>query len=134
MHMIQSFRKFFFTLYEQRRLRNWFYTLAFAIFVPTGFRFAILAWEYGDWFDKPLAVLAGLLIGITAAVTLLRIWTVAPRLTVDAKAGSAPEETAAPHASASQIYAAAKLQAAHNRQIARGAAALGPAHRWPFEH
>jgi uncharacterized membrane protein YedE/YeeE len=132
--MIQSFRKFFFTLYEQRRLRNWFYTLAFAIFVPTGFRFAVLAWEFGDWFDKPLAVLAGLLIGITAAVTLLRIWTVAPRLTVDTKAGAASEETAAPNASASQIYAAAKLQAAHNRQIARGAAALGPAHRWPFEH
>jgi len=132
--MIRSFRQFSFTLYEQRRLRNWFYTLAFAIFVPTGFRFAILAWEYGDWFDKPLALLAGFLIGITAVVTLLRIWAVAPQRTVDAEAGIAPEETAAPHASASQFYAAAKLQAAHNRQIARGASALGPAHRWPFEH
>jgi hypothetical protein len=56
--MVQLVPKLLFTLYEQRHLRNWFYTVAFAIFVPTGFRFAILAWEYGDWFDKPLSILA----------------------------------------------------------------------------
>jgi hypothetical protein len=119
-----------FTLYEQRRLRNWFYTVAFAIFVPTGFRFAILAWEYGDWFDKPLSIVAGLLIGITAAVTLVRVWTVAPSQTSESKA--AKEEVAPPIAS--QLCDAGKQQAAHNREIARGAAALGSTHRWPFEH
>jgi hypothetical protein len=83
--MTQPLRNFIFTLYEQRGLRNWFYTVAFAIFVPTGFRFAILAWEYGDWFDKPLSIVAGLLIGMTSAVTLVRVWTVPPSQTFEAK-------------------------------------------------
>lgn len=83
--MTQPFQKLVFTFYEQSRLRNWFYTLAFAIFVPTGFRFAILAWEHGDWIDKPLSILAGLAIGVTAAVTLLRVWAVPA--TADSEAG-----------------------------------------------
>ena len=131
--MDQPFHNFVFTLYEQRRLRNWFYSLAFAIFVPTGLRFAILAWEYGDWWDKPLSILAGSLIGVIAVVTLLRIWTVPPRQTVDAK-GPEPVDNATSQPSASQIHAAAKLQAARNREIARDAAALGSTRRWPFEH
>ena len=131
--MGRPLQDFVFTLYERRQLRNWFYTLAFAIFVPTGFRFAILAWEYGDWFDKPLSIFAGFLIGITSIVTLLRIWTVPPRQTVDAKRWE-PVDNAASQPDASQIYAAAKLQAARNREIARGGAALGSTHRWPFEH
>jgi hypothetical protein len=74
--MSQPLHTFVFTFYEQRRLRNWFYIFAFAIFVPTRLRFARLAWEYGDWFDKPLSILAGALIRITTLVMLLRIWTV----------------------------------------------------------
>src|SRR5579863_8723641 len=115
--MTQPFQTFVFTLYEQRRLRNWFYTLAFAIFVPTGFRFATLAWEYGDWFDKPLSILAGFLIGITAVVTLLRIWTVPPQQTMEATVETEAVETDASPPSTSQIYAAAKRQAAQNREV-----------------
>jgi hypothetical protein len=125
--MIQRFRTFVFGLYEQPRIRNWFYTIAFAIFVPTGFRFATLAWEYGDWFDKPLAVIAGAFIGLTAVVTLLRVWQVEPRKTV---AVIAPE---VPHAteiiSRTNILKSAKWQAARNRQIARDAASLGSTRR-----
>ena len=73
---------FVFRLYERRLLRNWFYTIAFAIFVPVGYRFADLAWRYGEWFDKPLAVIAGLLIGIATVVTLMRIWRVPPKQVV----------------------------------------------------
>ena len=129
--MTQPFQTFVFTLYEQRRLRNWFYTLAFAIFVPTGFRFAILAWQYGDWFDKPLSIFAGLVIGITAVVTLLRVWTVPPRQTAATEAGMEITEAAIPIAS--EIHEASRRQAALNREAARGAAALGSTHGWPFQ-
>jgi hypothetical protein len=132
--MSQPFHTFVFTFYEQRPLRNWFFTLAFAIFVPTGFRFATLAWEYGDWFDKPLSILAGILIGITTVVTLLRIWTVPPQQTVEVTVKSEIVKTDASPPSASQIYAAARRQAAQNREVSRGAAALGSTHGWPFEH
>lgn len=132
--MSPSFHNVVFLFYEQRRLRNWFYTLAFAIFVPTGFRFATLAWEYGDWFDKPLSIFAGLLIGVITVVTLLRIWSVPPLQTIEAKAGMEPAKADAPPPSASQIYAAARQQAAQNREVSRGAAALGSTHGWPFEH
>ncbi len=130
--MTQPFQKAVFTLYEQQRLRNWFYTLAFAIFVPTGCRFAILAWEYGDWFDKPLSLFAGALIGITAVVTLLRVWAVPPSPTVTA-AIEEPGDQAEAHATASEICDAAKHHAAHSREIAKGAAALGSTHHWPFD-
>jgi hypothetical protein len=129
--MTQSLQAFVFTLYEQRRLRNWFYTLAFAIFVPTGFRFAVLAWQYGDWFDKPLSIFAGLVIGITAVVTLLRVWTVPPRQTAATEAEMEITE-AVPPPIASEIHEASKRQAALNREAARGAAALGSTHGWPF--
>jgi hypothetical protein len=131
--MRQLVQKLIFTFYEQRYLRNWFYTLAFAIFVPTGFRFAILAWEYGDWFDKPLSILAGLLIGITATVTLLRIWTVPPTQTVGADAGGKTMQSAGSSSSVSQMFEAARQQAAHNHEIARGAAALGSTRQWTFK-
>src|SRR5579884_1286640 len=131
--MAGSLQQLVFALYEQRRLRNWFYTLAFAVFVPTGCRFAILAWEYGDWFDKPLSILAGLLIGITAIVTLMRVWSVPPRQT--AAAGEHEDvETIIIMPNASDMYAAAKRKAARNREVARGARALGTAHEWPFAH
>jgi hypothetical protein len=132
--MTIPFQNFVFRLYEQPRTRNWFYTVAFAIFIPTGLRFAILAWEYGDWFDKPLSIIAGLVIGSTAVVTLLRLWTVPPRQTLSAIARMEPEEPTPLPPNASEIYAAAKYQAAQNRQIARSAAALGSASRWPFGH
>ena len=87
--MGQPFQNFIFTPHEQPRLRNWLYTTALAIFVPTGFRFAILAWEYGEWFDKPLSIFAGIFIGVSAVVTLLRIWTVPPRQTLASQRRSA---------------------------------------------
>ena len=130
--MTQPLQNLVFALYENKGLRNWFYTLAFAIFVPTGFRFATLAWEFGDWFDKPLSIFAGLLIGITAAVTLLRIWTVPPLRTMETNLEIEIGEPDASSPSASQIYAAAKRHAAENRELARGAAALGSTRRWPF--
>lgn len=130
--MTQPIQKWIFTLYERHHLRNWFYTLAFAIFLPTGFRFAILAWEYGDWFDKPLSIIAGLAIGITAVVTLVRIWSVPPVQTIEVVLPAPSPENLEPPSLASEIQAAAMRQAAQNREIARGAAALGPTHRWPF--
>ncbi len=119
---MQRLRAFVFGLYEQARLRNWFYTIAFAIFVPTGFRFATLAWEYGDWFDRPLAVVAGAFIGLTAFVTLLRVWHVEPKQTM-VPAREEPLRVSAPVRT--DVLAAAKSQAARNRQYAREAASLG---------
>jgi hypothetical protein len=120
---MQRLRTVIFGLYEQPRIRNWFYTIAFAIFVPTGFRFARLAWEFGDWFDRPLAVIAGAFIGLIAIVTLVRFWQVAPRKTIPTK------PTEEPHLSAanppSDVLAAVKWQAGRNRQYARDAASLG---------
>ena len=119
---------FVFRLYERRNLRNWFYTLAFAIFVPVGYHFADLAWRYGSWYDKPLAVIAGLLIGIATVVTLLRIWHVPPKQVVTPPV-SLPS-VAPPHSSvADEVMATMRQRAARNRDMARGAAALGSTHR-----
>ncbi|HTS76254.1 MAG TPA: hypothetical protein VMG40_08625 [Bryobacteraceae bacterium] len=135
---MNGFRNFVFSLYERDRVRKWAYTLAFAISVPTGFRFAVLAWEYGDWFDKPLSIVAGLAIGVTAVVTLLRIWTVPPRQTVENAALFAAMEALRLPPAGSRIHDDAVRQAARNREIAKGAAALGSthgsAHGWPFGH
>jgi hypothetical protein len=116
-------RVFIFRLYEQPRLRNWFYTLAFAIFVPIGYRFATLAWEHGTWVDKPLAVIAGIFIGITTVVTLMRIWHVPPQQTVAPPAP--PVEMPREHPMADELVAAARRRAAQNRAMAQRAAALG---------
>ena len=114
-----------FRLYERRDLRNWFYTIAFAIFVPIGYRFADLAWRYGSPIDKPLAVIAGFFIGIATVVTLMRIWHVPPRQTVTEPE---PESVAAPQAAnhvADDLMAMARSSAARNRDMAMYAAALG---------
>jgi hypothetical protein len=115
-----------FRLYEQRDLRNWFYTISFAIFVPIGYRFADLAWRYGSWIDKPLAVIAGIAIGIATVVTLMRIWHVPPRQTVPP---AAPVPVAAePHPvnhTADDMLGAMRSRAAQNRDLALHAAALG---------
>lgn len=126
--MMRTLREYIFRLYEHPRLRNWFYTLAFAIFVPVGFRFAMLAWEFGDWFDKPLAVIAGAFIGLTAFVTLLRVWKVPPRKTVTAPR---PEHhiEAMKTLMTSNVYSTARYLAARNRQMARDAASLGSTRR-----
>jgi hypothetical protein len=119
-------RSFIFRLYERRLLRNWFYTVSFAIFVPIGYRFADLAWRYGSWVDKPLAVIAGFAIGIATVVTLMRIWHVPPRQTVTP---AEPEPlVAAPHPVmrlADGVMAATRARAARNRDMALHAAALG---------
>jgi hypothetical protein len=115
-----------FQLYERRHLRNWFYTVAFAIFVPIGYRFADLAWRYGSEVDKPLAVIAGFFIGIATVVTLMRIWHVPPRQIVTP---AAPEPLApAPQPAkslADDVIAVARSRAALNRDMALHAAALG---------
>jgi len=67
-------------------------------------------------------------------VTLLRIWTVPPQQTIEATVECEHIKTDASPPSASQIYAAARRQAAQNREVSRGAAALGSTHGWPFEH
>jgi hypothetical protein len=114
-----------FRLYERPRLRNWFYTVAFGIFVPIGYRFADIAWRYGSPIDKPLAVLAGVFIGIATVVTLMRIWHVPPRQIVTRPE---PEPVVAPQPDnhlADDLIAAARSRAAHNRDLALHAAALG---------
>jgi len=116
---------FVFRLYERRTLRNWFYTIAFAIFVPIGYRFADLAWRYGSWFDKPLAVVAGFFIGLATVVTLMRIWHVPPAQ-VATPVATQPEAMAPSvrHA-ADDMLAATRSRAAINRDMALYAAALG---------
>ena len=127
---MQRLRTLIFGLYEQPRIRNWFYTIAFAIFVPTGFRFATLAWEFGDWFDRPLAVIAGTFIGLTAFVTLLRVWHVAPLKTVAAIPADEPHAIAVDPPL--DVLSAARSQAARNREYARDAASLGSTTRRRF--
>ena len=121
--MLQRLRKVVFGLYEQAPLRNWFYTLAFAIVVPTGCRFAIVAWEYGSWFDKPLTIVAGTVIGVTAIVTLLRVWEVPPIVTVS-HADEKPRELPAQFPP-SEMLSMSRHQAAMNREFARDARSLG---------
>ena len=82
---MHQLRLLIFRLFERRLLRDWFYTVAFIIFVPVGLRFAILAWRFGSWEDKPLALIAGMFIGVTAMVTLLRFWYVPPQWVVTAE-------------------------------------------------
>jgi hypothetical protein len=122
-----------FRLYERRQLRNWFYTVAFAVFVPVGYRFADLAWRYGSWYDKPLAVIAGLLIGIATAVTLLRVWRVPPKQVVTMPT---PARLVAPHDNresiADEMMAAMRSRAARNRDLAMHAAALGSSIHRPW--
>jgi hypothetical protein len=123
--MFKSIQEYVFSLYERPLLRNWFYTFAFAIFVPVGLRFAVLAWKYGVEFDRLMTIVGGLAVGITAVVTLWRIWSVAPRRTII----EPPHETHVAHAesgpSGAEIMAAVRGYSARNRQIAQGARALG---------
>lgn len=119
------FRDFLFQLFERRRLRDWFYTIAFLIFVPVGFRFAALAWRYGSWVDKPLAVIAGAFIGITAVVTLMRFWHVPPQQVVTPAVLEMPPIAVRAQSSADEFLAATHRRAAENRAIAMGAGALG---------
>ena len=124
--MLTHIRRIVFSLYERPVIRNWFYTVAFAIFVPVGWRFATLAWRYGGDVDRMLTFIGGMTVGITAVVTLLRIWTVAPRKTVvEDKATETPGVSAHVSPSTSEMLAAARESSARNRQIALGARALG---------
>lgn len=122
---MHQLRLLVFRLFERRLLRDWFYTVAFIIFVPVGLRFAILAWEYGDWFDKPLSVIAGMFIGVTAMVTLLRFWNVPPQQVVTAEAPHAFAAEEPVHSHADEYIEAVRYRAASNRAIAHDAGALG---------
>lgn len=118
-------RMLIFRLYEHRRLRNWFYSVAFLVFVSVGCRFATLAWRFGSWVDRPLTVIAGIFIGITTLVTLMRFWHVPPRRIATP---AVPPPTAAPKLAnflANEFVAAARHRAAENRALASDAAALG---------
>ena len=122
---------FVFRFYEQRELRNWFYTVAFAIFVPVGYHFADLAWRYGSWYDKPLAVIAGLFIGLATIVTLMRIWRVPPKQVVTPIVES-PAAVPPSIPVADDIVAVIRSRAAHNRDLALYASALGSSVRKPW--
>ena len=124
---MHGLRMLVFRLFERRRLRDWFYTIAFVIFVPVGYRFAALAWQYGDWFDKPLAIIAGGFIGITAVVTLMRFWHVPPRhvATLPVAVTAPAEKPVVVVSMADGLLAAARRRAAENRAMATGARALG---------
>jgi hypothetical protein len=129
--MFERLRNYIFTLYERPLLRNWFYTLAFAISVPVGLRLAFLAWEVGGDFDRLMTVVAGLAVGITTVVTLVRIWAVPPRQTLVPAAVPKPQDHQAEYkADASEIIAAIKACSARNRLIAQGARALGSPRTW----
>jgi hypothetical protein len=124
--MLDTIRKLIFSLYEKPLLRNWFYTLAFGIFVPVGCRFAVLAWRFGGDVDRLLTLIAGFAVGITTVVTLLRIWAVPPRRTLDHDAASEPPHPSAElKPDAGEILAMMRASSARNRQIAQGARALG---------
>jgi hypothetical protein len=115
-----------FSLYERPVLRNWFYTFAFAVFVPVGFRFAMLAWTFGQPFDRVMTIVGGVAVGITTVVTLLRIWAVPPRRTVDHF--SSPEHHEIPadnRPNAGEILSAVRGNSARSREFARAARALG---------
>jgi hypothetical protein len=122
---MHQLRLLVFRLFERRRLRDWFYTIAFIIFVPVGLRFATLAWRYGSWEDKPLAVIAGMFIGVTAMATLLRFWHVPPRRVVTSGPSHTlfAEELSHPHAE--EYIEVVRHRAAANRAIAHDAGALG---------
>jgi hypothetical protein len=122
---MHQLRLLVFRLFERRLLRDWFYTIAFIIFVPVGLRFATLAWRYGSWEDKPLSVIAGMFIGVTAMVTLLRFWHVPPQqvVTADGPAAVVAEEPV--HRHAEEYIEAVRYRAAANRAIAHEAGALG---------
>jgi hypothetical protein len=123
--MFKDLRHYVFALYEHRLLRNWFYTLAFGIFVPVGGRLAYLAWEAGNDFDRFMTIIAGLAAGITAVVTLMRIWAVPPRKTVPQPTEMEHHETVDLRPRAAELLALSRARAARNWQIARGARALG---------
>jgi hypothetical protein len=122
---MHQLRLLIFRFFERRLLRDWFYTVAFIIFVPVGLRFAILAWEYGDWFDKPLSVIAGMFIGVTAMVTLLRFWHVPPTQLATAEALAPVHNAERAHPHAEEYLEAVRHRAAANRAMASGAGALG---------
>jgi len=124
--MFNRIQKLIFSLYERPLLRNWFYTVAFGLFVPVGLRFAMLAWEFGGEYDRFMAVIAGVAVGVTTIVTLLRIWAVPPSKTVIPIQASAPlKQQAEAKPDAAEILAALRASSARNRQIAQGARALG---------
>jgi hypothetical protein len=126
--MFTSLRKLVFSLYERPLIRNWFYTFAFAIFVPVGLRFAILAWNFGGDVDRLLTIIGGITVGATAAITLLRIWSVPPSKT----AVNEPESghrLADVIPNASEMLAAAQGYSSLNRRMAMGARALGSPRR-----
>jgi hypothetical protein len=84
-----------------------------------------LAWRYGAPIDKPLAIIAGIFIGIAAIVTLMRIWHVPPRQIVT-RAEPEPVVAQKPvNHVADDLMAAARGRAAYNRDLAKYAAALG---------
>ena len=119
------FRTLVFQLFKQRGLRYWFYIAAFFIFVPVGYRFAALAWRNSSWVEKPLAVIAGFVVGIAAVVTRMVFRHVASQQ-VDTPAVPHFAATSTPaNSPANEFAAAVRRRAAENRVIATGAGALG---------
>jgi hypothetical protein len=72
-----------------------------------------------------LAVIAGLLIGLATIVTLMRIWRVPPKASGHADRGISGAAEPPSNPVADDIVAAMRSRAAHNRDLAQYAAALG---------
>ena len=124
--MLQHIQKKVFSLYERPVLRNWFYTFAFAIFVPVGCRFAILAWRFGQPFDRLMTIVGGIAVGVTTVVTLLRIWAVPPRRTVTQYSHPEHEDIHVDiRPNAGELLQTVRGNSARSREIARSARALG---------
>ena len=105
-------------------------TFAFAIFVPVGCRFALLAWRFGRPFDKLMTIVGGVVVGITTVVTLLRIWAVALRQTVNHGPDPGREHVRADlRPSAEEILMAIKRSSARSREIARALGSARGSHR-----
>ena len=124
--MFKYIQKKVFSLYERPVLRNWCYTFAFAIFVPVGCRFAILAWRFGQPFDRLMTIVGGIAVGVTTVVTLLRIWAVAPRRTVDHSSDLEHHDIHVDiRPNAGELLLAVRGNSARSREMARAARALG---------
>ncbi len=117
-------KKFIFQVWENSKLRNWAYTLAFLLIVPVGGRFSWFAWQHGNGLDRFLVIVTGLVMGALASVTLYRFWQVLPVATSPEKPVDFP-----PMSEEFDVLSDLDRSNVHNRLIARDAAALG----WPAQ-
>lgn len=117
-----------FAFYEQWAFRNWAFTIAFLIVVPVGGRFAYLAWLYGSSFDHFMVITGGGVMGVISCIILLRFWTVGPVQTLATFSRPEAEELQR-KIDVAGYFENVRTKTETNRDLARGAAALGSSRR-----